>query len=242
MVSNPDDETEDDLAPGTPGASARARYSRLRQRDDRRRRKVFGRLAPLVAILTGPKRSTEAWASGAEGEERVGAFLDHTVGARGLLLHDRRIPGSRANLDHLAIVPSEVWVIDAKHYHGRLERRSVGGWFTPRQALYVGRRDRSALIASAQRQRAEVKRHLPPEVTVRAALCFIGVETNFFARPFTLDGVLVTWPKAMAKTLRAPGPLDADHRRTLAVALGRAFPPYAPSGTSHKPTGAAPSA
>jgi hypothetical protein len=202
---------------------------------------VFGPLAPVVAILTGPKRSTEAWAWGAEGEEQVGAFLGHRVG-RGLLLHDRRIPGGRANLDHLAIVPSGVWVIDAKHYRGALERRSVGGWFMPRQALFVGRRDRSALIASAERQRAEVARRLPPDVAVRAALCFTGVETKPFARPFILDGVLVTWPKALAKALRAPGPLDADRRRELAVALGRTFPPYAPSGTSHKPTGAAPSA
>jgi hypothetical protein len=242
--STSDDRAQDDpdLDPGTPGASARARYARLRQRDERRRRKVFGPLAPVVALLTGPKRSTEAWAWGAEGEERVGAFLDHTVGTRGLLFHDRRIPGSRANLDHLAIVPSGVWVIDAKHYHGRLERRRMGGWFVPRQALYVARRDRSALIASAQRQRAQVQRRLPPDVAVRAALCFTGVETNLFARPFTLNGVLVTWPKALAKTLRAPGPLDAQRRHALAVALGRAFPSYAPSGTSHKPTGAAPSA
>jgi hypothetical protein len=242
VVPNPEDRTRDVLDPGTPGASARARYARLRRRDDRRRRRVFGRLAPVVAILTGPRRSTEAWARGAEGEERVGAFLGRSVGGRGLLLHDRRIPGSRANLDHLAIVPSGVWVIDAKHYHGRLERRSVGGWFVPRQALYVGRRDRSALIASARRQRAQVAGHLAPDVAVRAALCFTGVETNLFARPFTLDGVLVTWPKALAKTLRTPGSLDADSRRELAVALGRAFPSYAPSGTSHKPTGAAPSA
>jgi hypothetical protein len=203
---------------------------------------VFGRLAPVVAILTGPKRSTEAWAWGAEGEERIGSLLGRAVGDRGLLLHDRRIPGSRANLDHLAIVASGVWVIDAKHYRGRLERRSAGGWFAPRQALYVGRRDRSALLASAERQRAEVARRLPRDVTVSAALCFTGVELNLFSRPFTLDGILVTWPKALAKTLHAPGSLGADRRRELAHALGHAFPPYAPLGTSHKPTGAAPRA
>ncbi len=40
----------------------------------------------------------------------------------------------------------------------------------------------------------------------------------------------------------APGPLGADRRHEVALALGRAFPPYAPSGTSHRPTGAAPPA
>ena len=48
--------------------------------------------------------------------------------------------------------------------------------------------------------------------------------------------------KALGKALLAPGPLDADRRHELAVALGRAFPPYAPSGTSQRPTGASPSA
>jgi hypothetical protein len=242
MAQNDDEGPADELHRGTPGASAWARYAGLRRRDDQRRRQVFGRLAPVVAILAGPKRSTEAWAWGAEGEEQVGALLGRAVGDRGLLLHDRRIPGSRVNLDHLAIVASGVWVIDAKHYRGRLERRSVGGWFAPRRALYVGRRDRSALIVSAERQRAEVARRVPPDVAVRAALCFTGVELNLFTRPFTLDGILVTWPKALATTLLGPGRLDADRRHELGLALGRAYPPYAPSGTSHKPTGAAPSA
>ena len=221
-----DDARPTDIDPGTPGASARARYLQLRERDDARRRKAFGRLAPMVALLCGPKRSTEAWAKGAEGEQRVGAVLARAVGARGVLLHDRRIPGSRANLDHLAIVPSGVWVIDAKHYRGRLERRSVGGWFVSHEALYVGRRDCSSLLGAAERQRTHVARHVPGGVRVRSALCFTGVELGLFARPFELDGTLVTWPRALATTLAAPGRLDADACRELAVTLARAFPAY----------------
>jgi hypothetical protein len=216
----------DDFEFGTAGASARARYERLRRRDDERRRRRFGRLAPVVALLTGPKHSTEAWAVGAEGEERIGALLSRAVSDRGVVLHDRRIPGSRANLDHLAVVRSGVWVIDAKHYRGRLERRNVGGWFTSREALYVGRRDRSALLASAKRQRAVVVEQTRSVVPVRAALCFTGVELSRFARPFELEGVLVTWPKALARALNAPGPLDAAAIRGLALTVAAAFPPY----------------
>lgn len=215
------------IDPGIPGASARGRYQWLRRRDEQQRRRIFGRFAPVVSLLVGPKRSTEAWARGAEGEEQIGIFLSRSVGAEGVVLHDRRIPGRRANLDHVAIVPSGVWVIDAKHYRGRLERRSVGGWFTARQTLYVGRRDQSRLVASAARQRADVARRLPPDLRVRAALCFTGAERNLFARPFVLDGVVVTWPKALAKELVAPGPLDAEARHELATRLARAFPAYA---------------
>lgn len=136
------------------------------------------------------------------------------------------MPQSRANLDHLAIVPSGVWVIDSKHYRGRLERRKVGGWFMSWEALYVGHRDRSSLLASATRQRALVTPHVPSHVPVRVALCFTGVELNLFARPFALDGVIVTWPKALAKSLAKPGPLDPPVRRELALVLAAAFTSY----------------
>ena len=117
---------------GHAGASARAEYERRRARDQARRRARFGRLAPVVSVLVGPKAATEAWARGAEGEEFVGRRIDDAVGTSGMALHDRRLPASRGNLDHLVVVASGVWVIDTKHYHGRLARRQVGGWFSLR--------------------------------------------------------------------------------------------------------------
>lgn len=227
MTPAEDDRPLADIDRGTPGASARARYERLSRRDDERRRQRFGRLAPLVAFLAGPKRSTEAWAIGADGEERIGMFLDEALGGDSVVLHDRRVPHGRANLDHLAVVPSGVWVIDSKHYHGRLERRRVGGWCASREVLYIGNREQSRLVTSAGRQRAEVARHVAPHVCVRAALCFTGIELGLFMRPFVLDDVLVTWPNALAKTLLAPGPLGAEARRALAEGLAETFGPYA---------------
>ena len=52
-----------------------------------------------------------------------------------MVLHDRAVPGGRANIDHIAVVPSGVWVIDTKHYRGRLEQRDLGGWFVSRPAV-----------------------------------------------------------------------------------------------------------
>jgi hypothetical protein len=49
------------------------------------------------------------------------------VGHVGLVLHDRAIPGTRSNIDHIAVVPSGVWVIDTKQYRGRVQRRDRGG-------------------------------------------------------------------------------------------------------------------
>ena len=235
---------------GRAGASARAEYERRQARDRARRRRVFGPFAPLVRLMTGARPSTEAWGRGATGEERVGLWLDQAVGGRGVVLHDRALPPGRANIDHLAVVASGIWVVDTKHFRGRLERRDGLGWFVPRPRLFVAGRDQSRLVTSARRQQALVAEALTaeggPRPVVRVALCFTGAQVALFTRPFTVDGVLVTWPRAFGRTLRAAGPLGPAERRAVAARLARAFPAYgaelsyAPGGTSHRPTGAPP--
>ncbi len=217
---------EGDGAPrGRPGVSARAEYLRRRSADETRRRARFGPLAPIVGLLAGPRASTEAWERGAEGEELVGRVLDHAVGSSGWVLHDRSVPGTRANIDHVVVVPSGVWVVDSKHYRGRIERRR-SGVLGLRSGLFVAGRDAGRLVDAAERQRTRVERSLARGVPVRASLCFTGARWPPWARPFSLSGVLVTWPAALGRTLRAPGPLDAAERTRLADQLSRSFPPY----------------
>jgi len=42
-------------------------------------------------------------------------------------LHDRKVPGTRANIDHLVITPWDVWTIDAKRYVGKRPEFYVEG-------------------------------------------------------------------------------------------------------------------
>jgi hypothetical protein len=111
---------------GRAGASARAEYERRRAKDEARRRAAFGRLAPLVRILTGPKRTTETWGRGADGEERIGLWLDDAVGRHGVVLHGPAVRARRTNLDHIVVVPSGIWVVDSKHYRGLAEALGAG--------------------------------------------------------------------------------------------------------------------
>jgi hypothetical protein len=61
-----------------------------------------------------------AWRRGAAGERRTARLLDPLEQQGWAVLHDLAIPGSRANIDHLAIGPGGVFVIDSKQYRGRL--------------------------------------------------------------------------------------------------------------------------
>ena len=60
-----------------------------------------------------------AWAIGARGEEKLAEALDSS-----LALHDRRVPGTKGNLDHIVVAPAGVFVVDAKHLQGRIEIRN----------------------------------------------------------------------------------------------------------------------
>jgi hypothetical protein len=235
-----DVEPEPDLDLGHPGASAGAEYERRLRRAEARRRARFGRyLAPVVGALAGPDPHTVVWKVGGRGEEELGYSLTRAVGDRGIVLHDRAIRRSRANIDHIALVPSGVWVIDTKRYRGRVERR--GGWFGSSPTLFVNRRNRTKEVTGVARQAELVRDALgteAAEVTLRPVLCFVGAEWGWWAKPFSIGEVLVIGPRRLAGLLRGAGPLDGAELETLARRLAAAFPAYAPSGTSHKPTGA----
>lgn len=60
------------------------------------------------------------WATGAQGEAILAEFLAKRCPAVPLL-HDRRVPHSLANIDHIAVGASGVYVIDTKRYRGKIE-------------------------------------------------------------------------------------------------------------------------
>jgi hypothetical protein len=85
---------------------------------------VIGGLAAMVAgwgLRFRPSVDAVAWRQGAAGERRTARLLDPLERHGWAVLHDLAVPGSRANIDHLVIGPGGVFVIDSKHYRGRLQ-------------------------------------------------------------------------------------------------------------------------
>jgi hypothetical protein len=216
------------LAVGEAGASARLEYEKRHARREHRIEERWGGLAGIVRFLSDDPQSTRAWATGSAGEQLLAERLLRGVGDRAVLLHDRKVPGTRGNIDHLAVAASGVWVIDAKSYRGLVERRDIGGWFRTDYRLYVGGRDRTNLAQGLGWQIEAVGRALSdPEVPINAALCFIEAEWRMFSKPFVQDGVWVTWAKKLAEMIAAPGPLERDVVLRIAGRLAIALPPAA---------------
>ncbi len=200
---------------GVAGSSARREYERRKAKDEEKLREKWGHFGGLAVALSDARPHTRSWDRGAIGEERLGARLNALAGGGLAVLYDRRIPGSKANIDHMAIIPSGIWVIDAKRYRGRPELKIDGGILRPRvEKLLVGRRDCTKLVDGVLKQ-VDVMRDLVGDVPVTGALCFIEADWPLIGGAFSTQGVHVLWPKRLAKVLTEHTAGDVDASVTL---------------------------
>jgi hypothetical protein len=126
------------------------------------------------------------------------------------VLHDRRVPRSRANIDHIVVTRGRVWVIDAKSHRGQVRRR-VDGWLVGRRTerLIVGRRDCTELVDDLQQQ-VELVRRVMGDVPVTGALCFTDAQWPFLTWAFTIRDVPIVSVRRLVRLLTSdqPGGID----------------------------------
>ena len=166
--------------PGQPGASALREYERRRDARDRHAREKLGAVGGLAAKVIDEPASTRAWQQGGNGEVRVGARLEKLLAGTGVrLLHDRRVPRhGHSNIDHIAIGPGGVTVIDTKTHRGKIRRDWCGGLFVDRRTiLRINGRDQTKLITGVEKQIGYVRAALAKldtnvSIDVAGALCF----------------------------------------------------------------------
>ena len=147
---------ESPIDAGTPGARRVASSNAARQAGSNASATKHPRLGGLIHALSDEPQSTKAWDTGALGEERLGNRLNELASDTLRVLHDRRIPGSRANIDHLAVTPPVSIVIDAKKYAGRPHLKIEGGLLRPRVEKLARRHPR---LHETRRRGAQTGRH-----------------------------------------------------------------------------------
>jgi hypothetical protein len=92
-----------------------------------------GLLGLAAAALVGwrlrfrPSAQRTAWQRGAAGERRTAHLLERLTGDGYVLFHDLAVPGNTsANVDHLVIGPSGVFIIDSKQWTGSVHQGADG--------------------------------------------------------------------------------------------------------------------
>jgi hypothetical protein len=164
----------------------------------------------LILALSDDSAHVPAWQTGAAGEEEFGQRLSGLASPSLKVLHDRKLPRSSANIDHLVVTSEAVWVLDAKRYKGKVETRGHGLFSRRPPDLYVGGRNQMKLVDGVQRQVDAVRGVLTPfavergipQPPVRAALVFVEGEFGLLPSPLTLDGVWIGWGRSIRKRLR----------------------------------------
>jgi hypothetical protein len=139
-----------------------------------------GVMVRLAVEAWGARPVTEAWRKGYEGEVMTAAALGR-LPASYVVLHDLRLPGSRANIDHLVVGPTGVFTVETKHYSSDVV-------ISRGRARHAGRSMDDA-VRQANGQAEAVRSALG--CPVRAIVCIQGASVTtagWFTKPL-VDGV-----------------------------------------------------
>jgi Nuclease-related domain len=213
---------------GVAGSSARREYEARRSARRERIRRGLGNVLGNVALaITDEPQSMRAWAQGAKGEEKLARAIADVPDLKAL--HDRRVPHTRGNIDHLLIAPAGVFVVDAKLYRGLIQVRDVGGLFKSDKRLFVGSRDCSHLAQNMGWQveavvKAIAAAGLEPATPVIPVLCFVDGEWPLLWPSEEFQGVRLEGKKSIKKLITASQILDSSAIGRAHHVLATAFP------------------
>jgi len=195
---------------------------------------VLVQLLPLVAAavlvagvgmlhrLLRTPADVHAWRRGALGEPRT-AMLLRSLERRGyVLLHDLAIPASRANLDHLLVGPTGVWLLDSKNWRGHVGVDETG-------LLWHGHQPAADTLRTLWWEVAQVDLALAAAGFTLGARPVLAVTGAWLAAPLVdARGVTVTHPALLAEIVHtAPIVLPQQNVPVVAAALRERFPPEA---------------
>lgn len=200
------------------------------------RRGVWRRTLSLLGV-TAHTRRTDAvaarWTLGAAAEQQTAGMLAQLEYRGWRVLHDRALPGSRANLDHVLVAPNAaaVVVLDTKRWHAQRPTTLVGG------RVHCGGDDRHGQIEAVASYARRAARALGmPAGSVWPLLVVHGSRVSapplppgrLEARAREWAGVVhVLNPEYLVPTLAgAPQGRDECAAAALAAHVGRVLPPY----------------
>jgi len=136
----------------------RSKYAKRDLEKSIKEKERFTKDHSFLSKYISPKQieshESKAWAKGVQGELEVGHRLDEIAKSNGFItIHDRKMPNSKANIDHLAVTSSGIFIVDAKNYEGKIEvRKRLDGLINGESELWIGGRNRTNLVEGVNRQ------------------------------------------------------------------------------------------
>jgi hypothetical protein len=179
---------------------------------------ISAAVAVVIGRLFVVPNSVTAWGTGAEGEVRTALRLAE-LGPDYVVIHDRRIPGTKANIDHIVVGPPGIFVVETKSLRGRLSIRG--------QDVYVDGRRKTAMIEEVRRERLAVRIALGDDyddVPFYAAICVHRADLPLFKS--SVGDVAIVSGKGLVGLIRkARYALDEDDVDDIAELLEERLKP-----------------
>jgi hypothetical protein len=173
----------------------------------------------LLLAITRLPANRDAWSLLDDGRSQTSLILEPLVNAGWIVLRDRRVPLSRATIDHVAIGPTGAWAIETRSRPGRARIRAGEIWLDGERTPAVAQalRTAGAIQGAAGTGLEDVG------MTTRPVLCFHRARLPRFRR--AVQGVALVDGRRLVRLLSsAPGVLDAEAVRSVAAALDKALP------------------
>jgi Nuclease-related domain len=193
-------------------------------------------VAGSSALRLDAHRRGDNFLKGAHGEYLMGGYLSDDLDPDARVLTDRNVPGeSEANIDHVVVASSGVWIIDSKKWTGEIHYRSRRFPSTdPRRYLFIGGEDRTAHIAKIFRLVIPVAQVIADRtVPVHPVMAFVepiwGVSESLHFKsrkgPYVHEGVFLSGGRSIIGKINEPGPLSLERIEALFHKLNAAMPP-----------------
>ncbi|MFF0429969.1 nuclease-related domain-containing protein [Streptomyces sp. NPDC004520] len=174
-----------------------------------------GALAAAAVLAYGIhqtyRRQRNSWASGADGEQATARLLAPLARSGYAVLHDRAIPGSKANLDHIVAGPAGVLLVDSKNWRSKKAQVTLTGGL-----LRYGRYDQTKALRTVVWEAQQAAKALG--VPVRPVLAVHGARIPAPRGRTELHGVTVIEAKKLRGMLTGLAPQPGwDAARITAV-------------------------
>jgi Nuclease-related domain len=169
-----------------------------------------------------PSPEARAWQRGAAGERHVTRLLEPLVRQGWGVEHDLRVPGSKANIDHVVIGPPGIFAIDAKHYRGRLRLSGDG-------MLWYGHSLLAPTLSTTRWEADKLQARIgAPDIAVVPIVAVVGAVMPF--GQLTAHDVTVIPARRLVGLLRSlPPSLTPERAREVAAQINRRLDAH-PSG------------
>ncbi|MCQ8194689.1 nuclease-related domain-containing protein, partial [Streptomyces rugosispiralis] len=141
------------------------------------------------------RRADDSWGKGAAGEKATARLLAPLERRGYAVLHDRAIPRSRANLDHLVIGAAGVAYVDSKAWVSKKSKLTLTGG-----TLRYGRYDQTDALRKVVWEAQQASRALGCEV--RPFVAVHGAKVPGFWRRIEVQGVTVIAARKLPRLLQ----------------------------------------